>query len=1029
MLSIGALSSAAQGASYYERDGYYEKDDPEHRDASAWAGKGADELGLTGPVDPATFRAVLEGKVPDGSGTELGRRGKDGEILHRPGRDLTFSAPKSVSLAALVGGDRRIVEAHDRAVAAALAWIEKNAAETRMKDPGSGPGQAPETGKMARVGNQKIVAATFRHDTSRNLDPQLHTHSVLANMVQGEDGKWRSMANEGIYANQKLIGMLYRNELAAGLGKLGYGIEKTHADGRFEIAGVSREAIEAFSSRRAEIEAAMEVRGLGASADNPRIAERAALMTRAKKRDIDRAELGSVWQRQAADLGLDAKALVAEAEGTSAAPVRDAGVEPTAGAGKEPDAAAPALPDIGGGERIGVPAGAAGSQTPPPEQDRQRSSEHDSAWEPAPPSPAAEAVAWAMAHLSEREAVFSRTDLLAAALAHAPGAVAIGDVEREVAALEKAGRLHAVDLPGAENSLATDRTVGEEREAVALWRSGHGRGRAPMRGWQVQGHLNKGPLTAGQKDAVKLILSAKDRVVGVQGYAGTGKTTMLNRARTLAEKKGWRIAGLAPSASAVQTLASEAGIESETLQRFLARNAGMAEGRLTKKGAREMRAAFAKTILVVDEGSLASTVQARDLLRIAAELRIPRVVLVGDAKQLDAVDAGKPFAQLQAAGMQTATMDEIMRQRDPALKEAVEASLKGDIGRAFEKLGSNVAEVKPDNIAGAVAARWLRLDADARANTGVMAPSHELRQQINGHIRERLAREGRIHGPAMASERLVSMGYTNAEKALAGNYGPGDVVAFHRPYKRIGVEKGDERRVMGVDHKARAVLLDDGRGGRVAWKPEEIGGRRGGSEVYRVEDIELRAGDRIRWTRNDAGLGLVNSRTAEVLKVANGRVTFRLEDGKTLDLGKSDPQLRHLDHAWASTVHAFQGRTVDNVIAAMEARHPHLTTQKSFYVEISRARDRAELVTDDAAELRAQLQAATGERIAALEGIGEMKREATDKAVEAARTRDTGQERGPGEGADKAREGIKTPAKTPEPPVRDRGKGGMDLGL
>ncbi|MYB13363.1 MAG: AAA family ATPase, partial [Rhodospirillaceae bacterium] len=338
-----------------------------------------------------------------------------------------------------------------------------------------------------------------------------------------------------------------------------------------------------------------------------------------------------------------------------------------------------------------------------------RAPDRDAAADAAPPSPAAEAVAWALAHLSEREAVFARTDLLAAALAHAPGAVAIGEAEREVAALEKAGTLHAVDLPGAEDSLATERTVAEERETVALWRAGEGRGRAAMRGWQVQGHLSRGPLTAGQKDAVKLILSAKDRTVGVQGYAGTGKTTMLNRARALAEKKGWRMAGLAPSASAAGTLATEAGIPTETLQRFLARNAGVAEGRLTRKGAREMRAAFAKTILVVDEGSLASTVQARDLLRIANALRIPRVVLVGDAKQLDAVDAGKPFAQLQAAGMKTATMDEIMRQRDPALKEAVEASLRGDIGRAFEKLGENVAEVKPDNIAGAVAARWLRL--------------------------------------------------------------------------------------------------------------------------------------------------------------------------------------------------------------------------------------------------------------------------------------------------------------------------------
>ena len=306
MLSIGALTSAAQGASYYERDGYYAKDDPEHKAASGWCGKGAEDLELKGPVDPEAFRQVLEGKVLDGSATELGRRGKDGEILHRPGRDLTFSAPKSVSLAALVGGDARIVEAHDRAVKATLDWVEKNVAETRMKD--------PATDQMVRAGGQKIVAATFRHDTSRNLDPQLHTHAVVANMVRGEDEKWRSMANEKLYGSKMLLGALYRSELAASLTRLGYDIEKTHADSRFEIAGVSRDTIEAFSTRRAEIEAAMAERGLGTSADNPRLAERASLMTRAKKRDIDRGELRGVWERQAADLGLDARALVAEAK-------------------------------------------------------------------------------------------------------------------------------------------------------------------------------------------------------------------------------------------------------------------------------------------------------------------------------------------------------------------------------------------------------------------------------------------------------------------------------------------------------------------------------------------------------------------------------------------------------------------------------------------------------------------------------------------------------------------------------------------
>ena len=992
--SIGAVASPSQGTHYYEADGYYAKDSPEHREASAWAGRGADALGLEGPVDPDTFRSVLEGEVPDGSGRRLGRPMGDGKVHHRPGRDLTFSAPKSVSLAALVGGDARIVDAHDRAVGRTLDWFERNAAETRVQD--------KSTGRMVRARDQGTVIARFRHETSRNLDPALHTHSVIANMLLGGDGKWRTMANESLYASKMLLGALYRSELAGELAKLGYRVERTHADGRFEIAGVWRHIIDAFSTRRAEIEAAMEGRGLGSTADNQHLARRAALMTRAAKRDVDREELRETWARQAAELGFDARALVAEAAERS-----------RSGDGRE----------RGGVEKS--------SMNAPPSAARQPDL-FDNA---ARVQPAREAVEWALAHLSERDAVFARTDLLAAALAHSPGAASIGEIERAVTDLQREGRLH--DAPALEGGggFTTDKAVADERETIALMRGGEGRGSAPMRGWIVDRHLRKGPLTAGQKEAVKLILSEKDRTVGVQGFAGTGKTRMLNRARALAEKRGWRMVGLAPSASAVQTLAAESGIPSETLQRFLARNAGVGEGRLTKKGAREMRAAFAKTVLVVDEGSLASTVQARDLLRIAGELRIPKLVLVGDSKQLDAVDAGNPFAQLQQAGMKTAVMDEIMRQRDPDLKAAVEASLAGEIGKAFEKLGSNVAEVNPDNIAGAVAARWLKLSPEERERTGVMAPSHELREGINAHIRERLAREGRIAGPVLQTQRLVSKGYTRAEKALASNYAPGDVVAFHRPYKRLGVDKGDERRVERVDHKERTVHLEGPGGSTVAWKPSEIGGRKGGTEVYRTETMELRSGDRIRWTRNDKGLGLVNSGTAEVMGVRNGQVTFVLEDGRKLALTPGDPQLRHLDHAWASTVHAYQGRTVDNVIAAMEANHPQLTTAKAFYVEISRARDRAELVTDDAQALKERLEAVTGERISALEGIGERVIPERERGQEKDGRAPLDRERASPEASsppppEKEIEPVPARGKAPEPEPPARSKRvEMDLGL
>ena len=929
--SIGAVASPAQGVSYYERDGYYAKEDPAHREASAWAGRGAEALGLSGSVDPDVFSGILEGTVPDGSGRRLGRRLGDGIIDHRPGRDVTFSAPKSVSIAALIGGDARIVAAHDVAVQRTLAWIEKNAVETRTMD--------ADSGRMVRTGDQKAVIATFRHEVSRNLDPQLHTHAVIANMVQGIDGKWRTMANEKLYASKMLIGALYRAELARGLEELGYGIEKTHADGRFEIAGaagrspVPRHIVEAFSTRRAEIEAAMAAQGLGHTAQDQRLAQRAALMTRAQKREVDRDALRQSWQRQAADLGFDASEFVNEARHRKTAHVG----QPRAHAGRDREAES-------------------GMTT---EADR--------------------AAAWAVAHLSEREAVFSRTDLLTSTLAWKPGAVTIGEAEAAVARLEKAGTLLAADYPVPGESLTTNRTVADERETIALMERGQGRGSAPMHGRAVDKALRNGPLTAGQKEAVKLILSDKDRVVGVQGYAGTGKTTMLNRARALLEKRGFEVRGLAPSASAARTLDAEAGIASETLQGFLARNAGVAEDRLSHRGKQAMKARFRKTVLVVDEGSLASTAQARDLLRIADTLRIPRVVLVGDERQLDAVDAGKPFAQLQAARMKCAVMDEIVRQREPALKEAVEASLTGDVGKAFEKLGDNVAEVKSDNLAGATAARWLALSAEEREATGLMAPSHALREKINAIVRERLIHDGIVDGPAIEGERLVSRGYTNAEKAHPANYALGDVVAFHRRYKSLGVDKGDELRVARVDRAAGVVMLTGKNNAPVAWEPARLAARRGGVEVYAVDAMELRRGDRICWTRNDRRHGLVNSGTAEVAAVGDAAVAFRLEDGRTLTLRRDDPQLRHVDRAWAATVHAFQGRTVDRVIAAMEAEHAHLTTQKTFYVEISRARLHAELVTDDRRALRERLEAATGERIAALEATAPAPPDSTAK--------------------------------------------------
>ncbi|MDE0212768.1 MAG: AAA family ATPase [Deltaproteobacteria bacterium] len=374
---------------------------------------------------------------------------------------------------------------------------------------------------------------------------------------------------------------------------------------------------------------------------------------------------------------------------------------------------------------------------------------------------------------------------------------------------------------------------------------------------------------------------------------------------------------------------------------------------------------------MLDEASLASSEQMRGLLRVASSLRLPRVVLVGDEKQLDAVEAGKPFAQLKSGGMETAVMDEILRQRDIELMEAVRAGLAGEVKTAFARLGDRVAQAEPDRIGYEAAERWLSLAPEQRETAGVIAPTRALRDRINDTIRERLISDGVISGPAREVGKLVPRGLTHAEMTRSENYEAGDTVIFNRRYKTLGVENGDRREVAGVDAGNRTVHLQDDLGNRVEWKPSRIAAAKGGVELFRSESLELRRGDKVRFTRNDPASGLTNGQVAAVESVGKDGFGFRLEDGSSMKLGEEDPQLRHLDRAWAATIHAFQGRTVDRIIAAMPSGNANLVNQKSLYVAISRARDRADLVTDDPKRLADQLERATGERVAALDAVAE----------------------------------------------------------
>jgi len=165
------------------------------------------------------------------------------------------------------------------------------------------------------------------------------------------------------------------------------------------------------------------------------------------------------------------------------------------------------------------------------------------------------------------------------------------------------------------------------------------------------------------------------------------------------------------------------------------------------------------------------------------------------------------------------------------------------------------------------------------------------------------------------------------------------------------------------------VLIADDEGHQRSFDP--AGGIAGRLEVYDPADMELRAGDRLRWTRNDREMELVNTHQAEVTAIAGGMVALTGEDGRQMSLPADAPQLQHSDYAFNATVHAFQGRTADKVIAVLDATHAELTNEKTFYVEISRARDRAIIITDDRQQLAETLSANSGEALSALQGIGD----------------------------------------------------------
>jgi conjugative relaxase-like TrwC/TraI family protein len=872
MMSISNALTAAQTEQYfdehYSHDDYYTQG---QRTVGQWVGKGAADLSLAGDVGREDFSALLKGIDPHSGAVIIPAATHNGE--HRAGWDSQFSAPKSVSIQALVGGDGRLIEAHRQAVATALREVE-------------GYALAWQHGGKERIATNNVIGASFLHVAARpsenarfGPDPQLHTHVVLLNMTRRPDGEWRGLEPMKIFGAQQLGSAVYQSELAREVQRLGYQIQIVSPSGKWELDGYSRDQIMAFSQRRQDIERLMDERGWHGA----RAAQQVALETRLAKNGQDEATLKSEWQQRAAVYGIDAKQHLWSALGHA---------------------------------------------------DMNRGTADDSR----------EALDFATCHTTNREAVIDRWELETAALRHGMGRVDLATVRQAMASDEQRGtliRLENKDWFHPQGAFTTRDVLTMENENIELMRARCNTLVEPVaKHDEVQRWAEGKRLSTEQIAACQLALSSDKSIMAVEGLAGAAKTTTVGAIREFAENHNYIVRGFAMTTTARKAL-REAGIKAETIASLL----------------NHPPSPTGPEIWFVDESSLVSSEKANRILKIAREAGIERLNFVGDQGQHQSIEAGAPLRQFLKEGMPIAALQEIRRQQDPKLRNAVRVA-RDDGRAAFDLLQEQgrITEI-PD-----IQRRYRQIAADylagveAKQQTLVVSPGNDERKDLNREIRALLVERGHVKQRGIEHQVLVRRDLTPAQIAHFGSYQECDVIRIsgNRAQQRQGLKRDSYVTVEAVNHDRKFLILRAEDGQKLELSPIRWrDGDQVAAEVYTAERRVLAAGDCIQFRRPDNRRDIANGEFATILSIGSHQARIRFEGKGQRELTLPLDALRHIDYGYTVTSFSSQGSTVDKVIVNDDSmRGARLVNREQEYVSVSRARIDARIYTDDAEALR-----------------------------------------------------------------------------
>jgi conjugative relaxase-like TrwC/TraI family protein len=842
-----------------------------------WQGQLAEKYGLSGAVGAEEFQRLAEGQHPQ-TGEQLVQHRQSFEYInpdgktvksveHRAGWDATFSPAKSVSLTALVGGDERIRGAHSEAVTVALSELERYT-------------QARLGGNRSAEMTGQFVVAKFEHDTARPVDgyaaPQLHTHAVIFNVTEREDGTTRALQERSFFDSQQFATAVYQSELTFRLRQMGYEIEAGRS-GAPEIKGYSLEYLDASSLRRDQIRGHMEQRGISGH----EAAEIAAHATRDEKLVQSPAEVRAAHRKLAAEFGNQPEKVVAAA--------------------------------------------------------RERSLSQAIADRPEKVTMTAqEAVTFARERSFEREAVIDERALFRDALRRGMGETTYAEVRASFERRHAVGEFQLV--PGQKHDsgrqFTTTETIRAEKEVLRQMQQGQGRGEQIMSIQDAVAHTGRYEvLNAAQRRAAEEILTSRDVVQGLQGFAGVGKSSTLRTIREAAEQHGYRVEGFAPTSRAAQQL-RDVGVAADTLQGFLAR---------AKQPTPE------RHLYMVDESSLASTRQVQDFLGKLDSG--DRVLFIGDVRQHQGVDAGKPFEQLVSAGMKTVQLDQIVRQKDPELLRVVEHLSRGDVAEGIALLDQQ-GRITEITDAKQRIASIARSYAESPENTIIVSPDNASRREINQAVRAELQTHGIVNTENHTMRILVPRSdMTGADRTWAANYDVGDVLRYQRGSKAIGIEKQSYATVVAAQPKENLLTVQTENGKQVTYDPARLLG----ISAYRELEREFAVGDRLSFTAPNRKLGVANRDLGTVERIdRDGHLSVRIDGGKSVSFEAAE--MRHFDHGYAVTSHSSQGLTADRVLVNIDTEiHPELINSRFAYVSVSRASHDAHIFTNDVVNLTESL--------------------------------------------------------------------------